>query len=388
MNKKIKKGGIALIILVIIALGFFILKKPAITGFAVVTKETAYSDELNLEVNESKEVAWFLKNPGDLKSIKLAGAISKNASAKVYIEKGNERYLIFDNTKQLFDVNVQVLPDYKSIAQGDELLIQIILFNLRGYGGANVSVKYSIKNSIGNLIATEEETVFVETQAKFARKLLIPSDLKSGNYITFVEVKTPEGIVGTSSDSFEVKAKYEIAHPEAKYYVLGVIILALLVFLTIFAMNLFRKLKRVEEVVKFKKEVPEEKTQKLEKELSSLENAYKSKLISEESYKKNKERIEKELGRLRKVKEEIPKEEYKKEKKETKEKPEPEKKKELAKEEKFSFFNKPRENFANKKEAPKEKGFRVSFKSGAEEKKKEEIKPEQKEKQNDTESEE
>ena len=207
MNKKIKKGGIALIILVIIALGFFILKKPAITGFAVVTKETAYSDELNLEVNESKEVAWFLKNPGDLKSIKLAGAISKNASAKVYIEKGNERYLIFDNTKQLFDVNVQVLPDYKSIAQGDELLIQIILFNLRGYGGANVSVKYSIKNSIGNLIATEEETVFVETQAKFARKLLIPSDLRPGNYITFVEVKTPEGMIGTSSDSFEVKTK-------------------------------------------------------------------------------------------------------------------------------------------------------------------------------------
>src|SRR3989338_4832429 len=215
-----KKLNIAIVLAVVIlvALVLFISKKPSITGLVVVTKESSHSDSLNLIVNESKDVMWNVRNPGSLQSIKASGKISRNGTAKVYVEKDNERVLIFDSTKQLFDVNVEVLPDYKKIFQGEELLIQIILFNLRGFGSADVNVKYSIKNPSGDLIAAEEEIVAVETQAKFVRKLLIPSDLKPGTYVAFVEVKTPDGLVGTSSDSFEVKAKYEEAYPtQAKY---------------------------------------------------------------------------------------------------------------------------------------------------------------------------
>ena len=210
-GSKNKKLNIAIIlaVIVIIALALVILKKPSITGFAVITKETTYDDNLNLVVNESKNIVWNLRNPGDLKLIRATGAISRDGSAKVYIENDNEKLLIFDSTKQLFDVNVEVLPDYKKIFQGDELLIQIILFNLRGFGSVDVNVRYSIKDANGNIIATEEEVVAVETQAKFVRKLLIPSDLKSGTYVAFVEVKTPDGLIGTSSDLFEVSARFE-----------------------------------------------------------------------------------------------------------------------------------------------------------------------------------
>ena len=197
-----------LVAIATIILGFFVLR-PSITGFAVITKETSFSDNLNLVVNESSNVTWNLKNPGNLKLIKAAGAISRNGTAKVYIEKDGEKLLIFDSTKQLFDVNVEVLPDYKKIFQGDELLIQIVLFNLRGFGSADVNVKYSIKDPNGNIIATEEEVVAVETQAKFDRKLLIPSDLKSGTYVAFVDVRTPDGLIGTSSDVFEVISRFE-----------------------------------------------------------------------------------------------------------------------------------------------------------------------------------
>jgi len=134
-GSKNKKLNIAIIlaVVVIIALALFIVKKPSITGFAVITKETTYDDNLNLVVNESKNIVWNLRNPGNLKLIRATGAISRDGSAKVYIEKDDEKLLIFDSTKQLFDVNVEVLPDYKKIFQGDELLIQIILFNLRGF---------------------------------------------------------------------------------------------------------------------------------------------------------------------------------------------------------------------------------------------------------------
>src|SRR3989338_7090015 len=214
-------AAIVIAVIAILALILFISKKPSITGLVVVTKESSHSDSLNLIVNESKDVIWNVKNPGNLQSIKANGKISRNGTAKLYLEKDNEKILIFDSTKQLFDVNVEVLPDYKKILQGEELLIQIVLFNLRGFGSADVNVKYYIKDPNGNLVAAEEETVTVETQAKFIRKLLIPSDLKPGAYVAFVEVTTPDGLVGTSSDSFEVRARFEEGPQLGRYYLYG-----------------------------------------------------------------------------------------------------------------------------------------------------------------------
>ena len=301
-KKRYKKDTIVvftLVAIVILILGFFIFK-PSITGFVVITKETTYSDNLDLVVNESKNVIWNLRNPGDLKLIKATGAITRNGSAKVYIEKGDERLLIFDSTKQLFDVNIEVLPDYKKIFQGDELLIQIVLFNLRGFGSADVNVKYSIKDTNGNLIATEEETVAVETQAKFVRKLLIPSDLKPNTYVAFVEVKTPDGLIGTSSDLFEVAARYEEKFSrQFIFLIMGLAIAFILVIIIILSLSYFRKLKKKERIIEIKEKIPKEKIQKLEKELAAIQSAYKSKFISEESYKKDKERIEKQLQKMR-----------------------------------------------------------------------------------------
>lgn len=307
-----KKLNIAIIlaIIVIVALGVFILKKPSITGLVVVTKETAHADNLNLAVNESKDVIWNVRNPGNLQSIKANGKISRNGTAKVYIEKDNERVLIFDSTKQLFDVNVEVLPDYKKIFHGEELLIQIVLFNLRGFGSADVNVKYSIKDPNGNLIATEEEIVTVETQAKFVRKLIIPSDLKAGTYAAFVEVKTPDGLIGTSSDLFEVRAKFEERRPLDRYYLYGIAGMLILAAAIILPLYIYRRLKKKKHVEELKEKIPIEKVQKLEKELAALESAYKSGFISEESCKKDKERLEKELKRL---KAEKPKEQTKEE---------------------------------------------------------------------------
>jgi len=140
-NKKLNIA-IVLAVAVLVALILFVSEKPSITGLVVVTKESSHSDSLNLIVNESKDVIWNVRNPGNLQSIKANGKISRNGTAKVYLEKDNEKFLIFDSTKQLFDVNVEVLPDYKKIFQGEELLIQIVLFNLRVFGRADVNVEY------------------------------------------------------------------------------------------------------------------------------------------------------------------------------------------------------------------------------------------------------
>ena len=76
---------------------------------------------------------------------------------------------------------------------------------------------------------------------------------------------------------------------------LAVLIVTLL--LLNYRYGLFKKKRKLEEM---KERQPLEKMQKLEKELKALEEAYSSKFISEESFKKEKARIEAELKKARK----------------------------------------------------------------------------------------
>ncbi|MCH8003652.1 MAG: hypothetical protein IH934_03385 [Nanoarchaeota archaeon] len=85
-------------ILALVLTGIYYLE-PTITGFITVTKQLNHTEVVNLEFAESSEYIWILQNPGDLKSIRIDGSISKHGTAKVYIENNGVRYLIFDSSK-------------------------------------------------------------------------------------------------------------------------------------------------------------------------------------------------------------------------------------------------------------------------------------------------
>lgn len=283
--------------IIMIVLGILIFKKPVVTGRVIQGKETVFSENLNLQINESGTYEWKVKNPGSIKSLKATGSVSSNGTAQVYIEKNGTRQLLFDSNRPLFDVDIHILPEYKKILQGGEILIQIVLFNLRGFGSGNINVKYSITDSKGNLIATEEETTFVETQAKFIRRLVIPSEIKSGTFKAFVEASGNSTIVGTGSDTFEVESRYKTIYPpELKYYLIGFAVLVALVILFLAATHGVNILKKRKKIADLKKNIAIEKVEKLEQELKALESAHKSGFISEESYQKEKKRIEQRLG--------------------------------------------------------------------------------------------
>ena len=290
---------IAAVIFIAIALALILaIKKPATTGKVILGKETVYSENLNIQRNESGTYEWNVKNPGSIRSIKATGSATSNGTAKVYIEKNGTRYLLFDSNKQLFDVNVHVLSDYKKIFQGDEILMQIALFNLRGFGSGNVSVRYSIKDSKGNLIASEQETIFVETRANFVRKLIIPSEIKPGTYIAAVEAFT-NVIVGSGTDTFEVNPKVEYRKyvPELKPLIILLGFLVAFAVLIVWSIHELLKLKRKKKIIKLKEKRAIGETEKLVIELKSLEKAYESGFISEESFQKEKKRIEEKKAR-------------------------------------------------------------------------------------------
>ncbi|MBI2108021.1 hypothetical protein HYT54_02740 [Candidatus Woesearchaeota archaeon] len=301
-GNRIKTAHIAVAVLIVLAVVLLASRKPTVTGFAAITKETDNKDNLNLVVNESRNMSWTLKNPGNIKSLAASGEISRNGSAKVYIKKGDEKKLIFDSTRQLFDVNIMVLPDYKKIVPGGDLLIEITLFNLRGFGSFGVDVKYSIKTQDDRIVAAEQENVIVETQAKFVRKLIIPSDFRPGTYNAYVEVNTPDGLAGTSTDLFEVLGEVPRGTESLQYYALAVVALLVLIGIIFLVSGILRKLRSKREVLEIKGREPGEKIAKVEKEISALEQAFKEKLISQKSYDKEKARMEDELRKLRKGK--------------------------------------------------------------------------------------
>lgn len=253
-------------------------------------------------------------NPDEEKTIELVFKALENEKPDIYPGKislkgpSTEKEIItiieVDSAEPLFDVDVEVLSGSKKVFPGEELLLEVNLFNVRGFGRVDVVVDYAIKDLQGNLIASEHETLAVETQSKFTRALTIPSDLRPGNYVAFAKVTYADS-VGTSSDLFEVTAKairlYPIQFRDYKV-ILSIGAVILIAGAVIFSAYKFGYVKK--KAPKTKEEEAKQlqagdKAQKLKKELEALEGAYKSGFISGESYTRDKQRIEDKLNRLK-----------------------------------------------------------------------------------------
>lgn len=96
LQKPSVKYILPFIILLLIMTSLFLLK-PAITGHVILTEETTYNENLNLQLNESGIYQWNVKNPGNIKSLKASGGVIGNGTVKVYIEKDGNKYIIYQN---------------------------------------------------------------------------------------------------------------------------------------------------------------------------------------------------------------------------------------------------------------------------------------------------
>ena len=117
-------------ILALVLVGVYYLE-PAITGFVTVTKQLNYTDEVDLEFNEDQTYVWDLRNPGNLKSIKISGSTDEEGEAKVYIENNGIKYLIFDSSKLvekesgILGITGFVVKDDKKGKNDNEMKIEV-----------------------------------------------------------------------------------------------------------------------------------------------------------------------------------------------------------------------------------------------------------------------
>ena len=252
------------------------------------------SMDINIEADESGNYSLDLGQEANITSVSVSGFVSQNGSARVYIESEEGKKLIFDSKRPLFDINVVVLPEYKSVFPGQEALIDISIFNLRGFGKIDALVDYQIRNSQNKILGSTTENITIETKAKFIRNLAVPEGLIPGSYLAFVGISMGNSSLGSSSDSFEVK------EPEAKkpvkddQFILNASLVAMLLILV--SITIIYWLSKKPKI----SSTPESRTDSLRKKLKSLEAAYKVKSISKGSYEKTREAINEEIGEIEK----------------------------------------------------------------------------------------
>ncbi len=104
----------------------------------------------------------------------------------------------------LFDMNLNPVARDRSVLQGSSTTFEIRVFNLQSIESFNVGMEFFVKDTNGNTIISEGESVVVKTQASFFKTLNIPKNLKTGNYV-FAAQASFGNSVGIASYLFEVE---------------------------------------------------------------------------------------------------------------------------------------------------------------------------------------
>ncbi len=158
------------------------------------------------------EFSFELKK-GESKVIELNFSTSKKQETGVFpgriiftsdsIEKKIIVIVEVQSAKPLFDVKVEIPPQYLQVHPGETILAKLTIYNLGKIGRVDVDIEYGIKSLIQNITISRHETMAVETQLSTLKSITIPPDFKPDNYIFYAKVSY-NGIAGTGSTMFSV----------------------------------------------------------------------------------------------------------------------------------------------------------------------------------------
>ena len=188
---------------------------------------------------------FVILNPGESRAIPLhilarIDTIPDLYLGKVILTSGSIKKEILiavevESEGALLDVRAEI--QNKQILRGEEILSEIRLFNFGGEGRKDVFIDYIIKDYDGNEIAIESESLAIETQITFLKRISVPEGISLGKYILYVKVDY-EGKIASASDNFEIVSS--IVTFREKLYIVIIIILSILLSLMIYWMIVHR----------------------------------------------------------------------------------------------------------------------------------------------------
>ncbi len=245
-----------------------------------ITINSNYLNSIILQPKETKEFTLeFEKNFLGLKTDSL---MINNLKIPIILES---------ETKEKTFNNILTL---ESNIVNEELNIEIETFTLKNIKRANIELTILIKDFSNNLISEEKEKIIVTDKQKIQKTIKIPSYLKPDSYVVS-SILNYNNQISISTETFSIeKPKIRI-----RSYLLITIVIILILMALIKVIHDHKHLKKIEiyqkkELVKIAKiKSKQQRTNKLKKQLSLLEQAYSQHYISKNSYLKTKNKINK-----------------------------------------------------------------------------------------------
>ena len=123
------------------------LSGSGIVGMVTVTYKSGFVNDLNLIINESSFYTWYPVPKGEVLSVAITGTLIGEGTAKIYIEKGIEKFLIFDSSQSGFGIT-----DISSSVIGEKIKRFDIVCGesceLLGFNKSVYNLAFEVENAI------------------------------------------------------------------------------------------------------------------------------------------------------------------------------------------------------------------------------------------------
>lgn len=211
-----------------------------------------------------------------------------------------------------YGILLNIPAKFRELQPGNNVAADITLSNIED-GKKNISIDYIIKDFDNNVIRQESEFVEILDEKKYTKKMKLPDYIGDGKYLFAIVTKYNDKII-SSAETFSIyKIKSESQSGKFIFttqIIISIIIVVLVLFLLVINYNHISKIEthkvryaeKIYQRILRKKEEKEDtinSINKLEKQSVLLEKAYKEKLISKESYEKDKKKLKKQLKKFK-----------------------------------------------------------------------------------------
>ena len=221
-ENKAKIAPVVMIAVIFMILGFgFLFLKPTITGLIIGIGEEAYTQDINLVVNESYSYEWQPEHIGILRSVLVNGKILGEGSIKVYLDDK----LVLDSSKleksgisMVTGLAISDLAEInESVALGENIT------NITE-GKENITAPEipEIEN-ITNITQEVPENITIPEEINVSENITLPEDASPGERysvgVSFKDISTDEEgkmvqTTGRITKSIPVIVKSEEVLPE------------------------------------------------------------------------------------------------------------------------------------------------------------------------------
>lgn len=294
-----------------------LIKKITVTNNGEVQLDVEVSNPLAAVLSLSP--SFFALSPGESQDIWLVFNPFLSAEPEVYsgiitlhgthgtqtVTKRATVVLEIESQEVLFDASIDIAK--KTVVAGDELKVAINLFNLQAIAPAKVTLIHTLLDMDNNILYEVEETVSIDARASFSKSFPLAETLPPGQYLYSLKVIYLNSFASaTELITVEKKPRFPalagLAAPVAKrpFFVLAipvmfVVIIGILVALY-FTHHRIGKAKTTtiikEKTIIGPKTIIKRDMSGFRRKLAVLKEGYQRGYITEEAYKKSKDKIE------------------------------------------------------------------------------------------------